>query len=476
MERWTTEQLEASVDAYLDMWMLIRGGKKVVKLHVYHGLVARHGLNVKNWERRFSNLSHVMTQLGYEHVPGLKPLPHVGSNLTTVLADMIVSRLNVDGGSAIDQSSAIARRTAKPSAGLQKVPSIEASGTAESYRVARLCWNSDFWQKPTGRKGKSRNPISFEAQHGFGHEEWLFNRGTLIDGWKYGFIQALNHSHAKYEGQRLWLLLYSINSDTKQRFWAGKIDGIEVLTSRQAQRIAKEYRKRGWLKEMRANLDSFGLDSHPLGDAEGTELFNVRFRPESLRVFDPPVPFPVKSLPSSYYGTLQKVPGAEVGILGNKIEVEILTERNLAKLKALRHVYESSQEVDLVQSEWQRTLRNTLRIDLPGVESTIETAVEGHRIDVQLALGTKRVFVELKTCGTVRQVIRSALSQLMEYAYWPNATRCNALLIVGGFHPEEADLAYLTTLRRRFNLPVHYLPYKDGHIVGILDWWNQLPE
>ena len=356
--------------------------------------------------------------------------------------------------------------------------SVEGEGNAApvDYRVARLCWNTDFWQQPTGREGKSHDPDSYEAEVGFGHEEWLFDLGMLIDGWKYGYVQALHHSHEKYQGQQLGLLLYTIDSRTKRRFWVGAIDRADVLTDAEAQHGANELRKRGWLKAMREQVAALGLDAAPLDVGHPLGLANVRFRPEVLRLFDPPVPFPREALPSAYYGTLQKVPETQAEILRGDDTASKLVERNLETLKTTRRVYEDTKEVDLVQAQWQQQLRKTLSKDLPGVEFRIETEVDGHRLDGVIGVGPDRVFVELKARGTVRQVIRQALSQLMEYAYWPNRQRCGALLIVGAFEAGAQEQEYLSMLRERFGLPVHYLPFRDGHIVGIAEWLGKLTQ
>jgi hypothetical protein len=49
------------------------------------------------------------------------------------------------------------------------------------------------------------------------------------------------------------------------------------------------------------------------------------------------------------------------------------------------------------------------------------------------------------------------------------------MLIVGASRPTISDDAFLQLLRERFNLPVHYLPYQNGHIVGIAEWFRALP-
>lgn len=341
---------------------------------------------------------------------------------------------------------------------------------SQDYKVARLCWNTNLWQEPSGRRGKVTDKDAFEGQQGFGHEEWLFDLSTLIDGWKYGFIQALNHSHAKYEGEKLSLLLYSIDHTSKLRFWVGAIDSLEVLSDKEAKRVTREFHRLGWLKAMREQVRSLGLLPETLNTAE--TLVNVRFRPEALRVFNP-IPFPPEDLPAYYYGTLQNVPVKQAAILHPGTENETLVERNLQATKAVRHVYESTTEFDLIQAQWQKQLRLTLREDLPaGVKADVETKVDGHQLDAVLTYGAQRVFIELKARGTVRQVIRAALSQLLEYAYWPNADRCHALLIVGAHAANTDDLGYLSMLRERFGLPIHYLQYRNGRIVNIGRWFQ----
>lgn len=39
-------------------------------------------------------------------------------------------------------------------------------------KVARLCWNTNEWRRPSGRKGKSKSNDAYENEMGFGHEEW----------------------------------------------------------------------------------------------------------------------------------------------------------------------------------------------------------------------------------------------------------------------------------------------------------------
>jgi hypothetical protein len=55
-------------------------------------------------------------------------------------------------------------------------------------KVARICWNSKMWRRPSGPNGKTKNKDTYEFQNGFGHEEWLLDTSKTIGGWKYGFL------------------------------------------------------------------------------------------------------------------------------------------------------------------------------------------------------------------------------------------------------------------------------------------------
>ncbi|HYG08171.1 MAG TPA: hypothetical protein VD865_17410, partial [Stenotrophomonas sp.] len=350
---------------------------------------------------------------------------------------------------------------------------VEGSAPAQvPYKVARLCWNTDFWHQPSGRLGKSANRDAFEAEHGFGHEEWLFDLSRLIRGYKYGFIQALNHSHEKYAGKPLNLLLYTIDNKTKSRYWVASIEGAQALTAEEARRVKKALQANGWLREMRQQVRAQGLDDSTLQDANPIELINLKYRPESLQLFASPIQFPAEDLPATYYGTLQDVPSGQVGVVdGSPQELEQLVERNINKLKAKRSAYFSSVEVDLVHKRWQAELKKSLKKVLPKASVLVEANVSGHAIDVVLEQAGKRIFVELKTRSIVRHAIREALAQLMEYSYWPPAeSRMDAMLIVAAGMADARDNEYLQLLRERFGIPVHYRQYRDGSIEGISDF------
>lgn len=346
-------------------------------------------------------------------------------------------------------------------------------GDRAAVRVARICWNTRNWEAPSGFDGKARSGDAFEVERGYAHEEWLFDFSALIDGWKYGFIQAFNGSGSNHVGKALDLLLYTLDSKSKQRYWVGVIEGVEVLTQAEAARANRTIKGDGGLDRMIKAVETLGLVPTSL-KANGPDLANVRFKPARVRLFSAPVPFDGEGLGANRYGQLMDVPASQQAMLGKGRETDVLIGANITKTGASRRVIESEGGVTLQQAEWQLALRKSLARDLAGVDVAVETKVDGHRIDIVVGAKAKRAFVELKPTGSPRQVIRAAIGQLLKYAYWPDQSRCHALLVVGPSPASGEDLAYLQMLRKRFSLPVDYLHYEGGRISGVSAWWKGL--
>jgi hypothetical protein len=341
------------------------------------------------------------------------------------------------------------------------------------HKVARLCWNTDFWQRPTGKEGKSTNTDAFEAQYGYGHEEWLFDRSTVRKGWKYGFIQALNKSR-NHAGETLDLLLYAIEDKSRSRYWVASLRSVHVLTADEAGVAVRLLESTGVLKSMRQQVRDIGLEISQLASTDPIEIVNLRYRPEDLTQFERPVQFPVGQLRADYYGILQDVPEGQRDVVRGHQSAEGLRERNINALSAKRRAYVADADVTLEHKRWQKVLRATLSDELPGAQTAVEVDVQGHSIDVYVKLAGKLFFIELKTHSVVRHAIRQALAQLMEYSLWPpSGPRADYLIVVAPGDPEEGE-AYLSLLRQQFRIPVYYLQFRDDRIDGLRDLVSRL--
>lgn len=80
----------------------------------------------------------------------------------------------------------------------------------------------------------------------------------------------------------------------------------------------------------------------------------------------------------------------------------------------------------------------------------------GTLVDVVLSLDDGFWFYEIKTGSSARACIREALSQLLEYSFWPGAQEAERLIIVGEPPLDKDAAAFLECLRDKFSLSVYY--------------------
>ncbi len=141
-------------------------------------------------------------------------------------------------------------------------------------------------------KGKVRTRIPNEYKFHYGHEEWLFDFDKLINGYQYAFLQPVNKYRDKYKGQTFNISLYTVNSDNRNRYWVSEIKNAYMIDENEENKILEEYRKRGWINEMYAQIEAVNADVANFKEWEGRSLFNIRFKPEDVLWFDKdPVPF-----------------------------------------------------------------------------------------------------------------------------------------------------------------------------------------
>ena len=85
----------------------------------------------------------------------------------------------------------------------------------------------------------------------------------------------------------------------------------------------------------------------------------------------------------------------------------------------------------------------------------------GTKIDIVVNLKGKNTFYEIKTTDSIRLCIREALSQLMEYSYWPDGKNSTKLIIVSENNMIDEAQKYLNKLRNQFKIPVWYQQYNS---------------
>lgn len=334
-------------------------------------------------------------------------------------------------------------------------------------KIARICWNTEGWRKPSGKTGKSRNPKAFEHRFGYGHEEWLLDTTKIINGWYYAHLQPIGLHRSKYEGQTFNISLYSINEETKTCWWVGRILDVTVTTPEESKKVYTAYKENGWLKEMEEQLRIVGANINAFRESAPEDFAVIRFQSKSLEILDTPMEF-YKSDPAI---------GAKYYILLNQKETPrlISDSKQFAficghkeKKGNTKSTYEGhSLDVDLVHNRIQTKTYGQLAKELG--ENNVGTEIDtgyGPQIDVVTRESDGSfIFYEIKTSYSVRLCIREALAQLLEYAYYPKSNNVKKLIIVSPNAITRESISYLESLRKSFGIPVYYQRYnpeKEG--------------
>ncbi|AOU96799.1 hypothetical protein BI364_01165 [Acidihalobacter yilgarnensis] len=325
------------------------------------------------------------------------------------------------------------------------------------HKIARIAYNSNEWQKPSGSARKLEAKNTYYSQYGFGHEEWLFRSEWLIDGWRYTFVQGVNKSRRKLieEGKPFDLTLFTIQPDKKRRYVAS-IRDVECVEVQQAAEVVARFKKLGWYQSMLDEIEAVNGNFSGLGDGEYADsIVNVRFRQENVRRFGPKAYAksgdPILELNRYQLFDIDKI---EKGVekSGQKVARKGSTEPPTTRsfIRRATSAVECTPEHALIQ----KRLMSELKLEYP------EALVESERDFIDVSVTTKKelILFEIKSDLEPRTVIRQALGQILEYAYHPNRKHLLPLrLVIVGRRPlTSLDKTYLDHLTTTFSLPLTY--------------------
>jgi len=332
-------------------------------------------------------------------------------------------------------------------------------------KLCRICWNTERWRRPTGEAAFLEIKSSV-AEHGFGHEGWLFNFGYLIGGKHYAFLQPIGKAHKKLKGQKVNLLLYAVPPSPARPVIVARIDRCEVISPSEAQKVLAIYKRRRWLREMSDQLEELGY-KRGLERVKPTNLSNVRFSPDQVKFYDPYVPVPGRYKTASLrrYQLINPLGPESSWPLKSKPQPAFGNHRRKSESARTRAackgtVYDPIH--DRIQNGVDKLLRRKFGPAAVGYEA-------GY-VDLTLRYGPgtrhKVVFFEVKTEPTVKLCIRAAVGQLLEYSYYPSEMRATNLIVVGWASSEPEDAQYLKHLSEKFGLPLGYWRFDvDARIV-----------
>jgi len=323
-------------------------------------------------------------------------------------------------------------------------------------KIARICWNTNYWQKPSGPEGKSKNKKAYEKLTGYGHEEWLLDTEKTIDGYHCAYLQAIGAHRNKYIGQKFNISLYSINDATKERWWIGEIRNVMVTTPKESKSIYKIYKQNNWLKEMETQLQKVGADVNDFRKIPTESFSTIKFKPSDLHLRDEPKLFSSTdpAVTSDYYNLKNKISNPVF------IQTEFVFSpgHNKGKESSTISYRTSKKDNDLFHHRMQTVIYKQF-CDKFGKENvgTEQDTGFGSRIDIVVNSEKQEfTFYELKTSNSIRQCIREGLSQLLEYSFFPNNNIASKLIIISQNKVDDDNEKYLKTLRATFKIPVYY--------------------
>lgn len=330
----------------------------------------------------------------------------------------------------------------------------ENNESSASQKITRISYNSNNWQKPTGEARDLEIGGTYNQDHGFGHEDWLFRNEWTIAGWRYAFLQGVNKSTKKLvqDGKPVDITLFTIQPDKRRRYVA-RIREMECLSDEQAEAALVEFRKKGWLDAMRKEIKDVGGNPEALGnDQRAQHILNVRFRLENIYNF-PTEAFANTSDPIRHYNRYQ-IYDLSVQPVDNsdKPKTRSGSEEPPDPRSHLRSASGKIQ-VSPEHAKMQKQLMEDLRKQFPNARIVREE----NFIDVLVETETDLYLYEIKSDLSPMAVLRAAIGQLLEYAFrMKNAQKCIHLIAVGRTPLCAVDENYLKHLQRDYALPLEY--------------------
>ncbi len=319
-------------------------------------------------------------------------------------------------------------------------------------KVVRISWNTAGWKFPSGPKGKSRDPNSYEAMYGYGHEEWLFDKSRIVNGYHYAFLEPLSVKSGKHVGKTYNISLYTIEGG-KRKFYVGNINNVICISPDEAIDVFHTYKNNGWLDEMTEEIKRVGGKSEAFIENFPKFVFNVKFKFDDVHLLDEleEISDTDTNITTNRFRLLSK----KTDFVIKKIPVEDDESegalRNESRRKA---VFKGDIEYDPYHNKMQNALKKLLSKSYN--KEYAKVCIEKGRVDIKAKTHDgKWHYFEIKT-ATPKISIRMALGQVMEYAYWPNVEKAEKLIVIGDAEPDEETKRYLLYVRKKFSLPIYY--------------------
>lgn len=335
-------------------------------------------------------------------------------------------------------------------------------------RIARITYNTAGWIEPSGKYGKSKSKNSHEFNYGYGHEEWLFDLAKTYKGYHYAFLEPIRKQYQAYEDKTFDIVLYTINSETKQRYFVGEIANVKVLTKDQAEEVYSYYEKTGWLFEMEQQIIDKNINPDGFSNWKGLNLFNIRFKISDIKQsesLDTPIPphNPIHNLNryslihyKEEYGLTENVDKVDTYNFAAAKDTIPPATGGIIKTKEYER-QPKTVEIEYLHQAISDGLLAKLKSESRKVKKEVDAGYGNNRIDLVEQVPDGDIFYEIKTYPSLKTSIRVAIGQLLEYSMWTEKNKAKELIVVTQPTPDaEAVKIYFAHIRKTYNIPLYY--------------------
>jgi hypothetical protein len=337
-------------------------------------------------------------------------------------------------------------------------------------RLARIAYNEESWQRPSGYYGKSKSKDSHECKYGYGNEEWLFDKEKIINGYHYAFLEPIYKYYDLYKGQKFDITLYTVDADTSRRYWVGEIKDLEVINEEEARYVWGQYEKKEWLISMKDEIKAVGGKLYNFPSKDAVQLFNVRFKPSDGMLYDAAIEVPPDNplFKINRYVLLNNEKKYNtVNFTTDTFDFANTNSPLPSEQNSSKKQYERPPrvvEMKFLHKEISDKLhRHFAKIyGLDKVKTNVRSGYGCNEVDMIIERNDEKikgyVYYEIKTYDSLRLSIREALGQILEYAMWPDKNRATKFVIVTQPCPNEVDTAkkYFENLRKSLKINICY--------------------
>jgi hypothetical protein len=349
---------------------------------------------------------------------------------------------------------------------------VQFSRGFNEKKISRICWNENQWVRPSGYTDKSNDKKTHEYQYGYGHDEWLFDTGKLLEKYHYGFLEPIAKGKMPYVGKKFDVWLYTINRSSKIRYYIGEIKNVIVISEQEARKVKDYYRSNGWLREMHSQIADVGADNNTFFNYAPIDIFNVKFLPQNIKLAPEYIEVDQgnKLRKVQRYTLAEFLPEYEENpkteergfIFPNNHHQDDLGDEDQEVKKRSSNREAKPVQITYLHEQISKKVTRLLKKKYDRAHREVLSGYGRCKIDIVAKDGDKIIFYEIKTYNSLITCIREAIGQILEYAYWPESENANELIIISQHPIEPTAKRYLNFLRSKFlGLNLYYQSY-DG--------------